>query len=49
MKKILFAMIVILLMQSCITEYRSCPTNDKRYFQKMEGAKKQHYKFNKPY
>jgi hypothetical protein len=49
MKKILFAMIVILLMQSCITEYHSCPTNDKHYFQKMEGSKKQHYKFNKPY
>jgi hypothetical protein len=49
MKKILFAMIVTLSFASCVTEYHNCPTNDKRYFQKIEGSKKPHYKFNKPY
>lgn len=49
MKKILFIVIIMLSLQSCVTEYRNCPTNDKRYFQKLEGVKKEHRKFNKPY
>jgi len=49
MKKIIVLISLIMFIQSCvITTYRHCPTNDKDYFRKMEGIKKQHYKFNQP-
>lgn len=49
MKKILFLFIVLGLMQSCVSEYRSCPSNDKNYFYKQNGVSKPKPKFNKPY
>jgi len=49
MKKIILLIMIVALTQSCVTTYRHCPTNDKDYFRKMEGLKKQHYKFNQAY